>query len=160
MEQNCENCKLHDEFGFCEKLVVDTIRCVVKDLKTIKAYYIDVREEEDPRQSFIVPKDFKCIFYVCKWDDLTLKKWDNLTLKKCICEVLEKLDTSNYIDPAEHAYDAIKGIKRHLDDDNLEYYIHDFLWGLENSTVLDVDGDVKECCNLIRECVDNIKNKR
>jgi hypothetical protein len=72
-------------------------------------------------------------------------------MRELIIEILEKLEHSDYIDPAEHLYDAIKVIKRHLDDDNLDYYINDFLWGLENDTVLDVDGVVKECSNLIHK---------
>ena len=74
-----------------------------------------------------------------------------IIMRELIIEILKKLEHSDYIDPSEHLYDAIKGIKRHLDDDNLDYYIHDFLWGLENDTVLDVDGVVKECSNLIHK---------
>jgi hypothetical protein len=70
-------------------------------------------------------------------------------MKELIIEILKKLENSNYIDPAEHLYDAIKEIKRHLDDENLDYYIHDFLWGLESPTIGDFDGIVKECSNLI-----------
>ncbi len=63
MEHNCDNCELRDEFGFCEKLVVDTRRCLVENDKSIKAYYIAERQEDDVRTSFIVPFDFKCIYY-------------------------------------------------------------------------------------------------
>ena len=66
MEDNCRNCKLNDEFGFCEKLVIDTRRCVVEDGKHIKAYYIDEREEGDCRTAFITPQNFKCVFHVRK----------------------------------------------------------------------------------------------
>ena len=78
-------------------------------------------------------------------------RFNVVIMKELIVEILKKLEHSDYIDPAEHLYDAIKIIKRHLDDDNLEYYIHDFLWGLESSTVIDVDGVVKECSNLIHQ---------
>jgi hypothetical protein len=70
-------------------------------------------------------------------------------MRELIFEILKKLEHSDYIDPAEHLYDAIKVIKRHLDDDNLDYYVNDFLWGLECPTVIDMDGVVKECSNLI-----------
>lgn len=68
-ENNCGNCRLRDEFGFCEKLVVDTRRCLIYEgvkSQSIKAYYIAEREEgeeEDVRSSFMVPSDFKCIYY-------------------------------------------------------------------------------------------------
>jgi hypothetical protein len=48
-------------------------------------------------------------------------------------------------------YDSIKQIKRHLDDDNLDYYIDDFLWGLESSTVIDIDGEIEKISKFIRE---------
>ena len=66
MEDNCRNCKLNDEFGFCEKLVVDTRRCMVEDGKQIKAYYIDEREDDDDRTAFITPHNFKCVFHMRK----------------------------------------------------------------------------------------------
>lgn len=58
-------------------------------------------------------------------------------MKEVILEVIERLDQIEYADTAEHLYDAVKMIKRHLDDDNLDDYIDDFLWGLESSTVFD-----------------------
>jgi hypothetical protein len=73
-----------------------------------------------------------------------------ITEKDVVIEVLKRLEKSNYVDPAEHLYDAIKNIKKHLDDENIEHHIRDFLWGLESMTVLDVDGVVKECSNLMR----------
>lgn len=63
MGKNCENCKFRDEFGFCKKIVVDTKRVIVENGKIIKSYYIDEREENDPRISFITPINFKCIFH-------------------------------------------------------------------------------------------------
>ena len=62
VEPSCKNCKLCDEYNFCEKLVVDTRRCHV-DGDYIKAYYITPREEDDDRSSFIVPDDFCCVYY-------------------------------------------------------------------------------------------------
>ena len=53
-------------------------------------------------------------------------------MKEVILEVIERLDQIEYADTAEHLYDAVKMIKRHLDDDNLYDYIDDFLWGLES----------------------------
>ncbi len=73
-----------------------------------------------------------------------------ITEKDVVIEILKRLEKSNYVDPAEHLYDAIKNIKKHLDDENIKHHIRDFLWGLESMTVLDVDGVVKECSNLMR----------
>lgn len=66
---SCKNCKNRDEFGFCEKLVMDTRRCLISDglrSESIKAYYIAEREEDDDRAAFIVPPNFKCIHHVKK----------------------------------------------------------------------------------------------
>jgi len=79
-------------------------------------------------------------------------------MRELIIEILKKLEKSNYVDSAEHLYDAIKEINRHINDDNLNYYIPDFLFGLESSTVLDCDGVVKECSNLIHKYIE-YKNK-
>lgn len=73
-------------------------------------------------------------------------------MKEVILEAIKRLDEIEYVDMAEHLYDAIKTIKRHLDDDKLDYYIDDFLWGLESNTVLDISGsEIKNLCNWIRE---------
>lgn len=72
-------------------------------------------------------------------------------MKEVILEVLKQLDKIEYVDTAEHLYDAVKHIKRHLDDDNLEHYIDDFLWGLESSTVIDIHGEIEKLCKFIRE---------
>lgn len=63
--ENCKNCKFHDEYSFCEKLVVDTRRCYVND-EYIKSNYISVAEEDDDRSSFIVPDDFGCVYFLEK----------------------------------------------------------------------------------------------
>ena len=63
MDNNCGNCKYKDEFNFCEKLVVDTRWCVVEDGKRIRSNYISEREDGDSRPSFIVPMNFKCVYY-------------------------------------------------------------------------------------------------
>lgn len=63
---NCAICKFNDEFGFCEKLVVDTKWCVVENGKRIKAYYIDEREEDDSRSAFLTPNNFNCLHYVAQ----------------------------------------------------------------------------------------------
>ena len=66
--------------------------------------------------------------------------------EEVIKEVITILDRSNYIDPAEHLYDGLKQIKREI----TYATVHDFLWALESSTVLDVDGRVTECANKIK----------
>ena len=66
--------------------------------------------------------------------------------EEIIKEVITILDTSNYVDPAEHLYDGLKQIKREI----TYATVHDFLWALESSTVLDVDGRVTECANKIK----------
>ena len=66
--------------------------------------------------------------------------------EEIIKEVITILDTSNYIDTAEHLYDGLKQIKREI----TYATVHDFLWALESSTVTDVDGRVTECANKIK----------
>jgi hypothetical protein len=66
--------------------------------------------------------------------------------EEIIKEVITILGTSSYIDPAEHLYDGLKKIKREI----TYATVHDFLWSLESSTVLDVDGRVTECANKIK----------
>lgn len=58
--ETCETCKNCDQFGFCEKLVIDTRRILVENGRSIKSYYIDEREDGDDRSSFIVPRNFCC----------------------------------------------------------------------------------------------------
>jgi hypothetical protein len=43
------------------------------------------------------------------------------SMKEVILEVLKQLDKIQYVDTSEHLYDAVKCIKRHLDDDNLAF---------------------------------------
>ena len=66
--------------------------------------------------------------------------------EEIIKEVISILDTSDYVDPAEHLYDGLKQIKREITYST----VHDFLWALESSTVIDVDGKVAECANKIK----------
>jgi hypothetical protein len=66
--------------------------------------------------------------------------------EEIIKEVISILDTSDYVDPAEHLYDGLKQIKREITYST----IHDFLWALESSTVIDVDGKVAECAKKIK----------
>jgi hypothetical protein len=66
--------------------------------------------------------------------------------EEIIKEVITLLDTSDYVDPAEHLYDGLKQIKREI----TYATVHDFLWALESSTVIDVDGKVAECANKIK----------
>ena len=66
--------------------------------------------------------------------------------EEIIKEVITILDTSNYIDTADHLYDGLKQIKREI----TYATVHDFLWALESSTVTDVDGRVTECANKIK----------
>ena len=66
--------------------------------------------------------------------------------EEVIKEVITILDRSNYIDTAEDLYDELKQIKREI----TYATVHDFLWALESSTVLDVDGRVTECANKIK----------
>jgi hypothetical protein len=73
------------------------------------------------------------------------------SMKEVILEVLNQLDKIQYVDTSEHLYDAVKCIKRHLDDDNLDYYIDDFLWGLESPMVIDFNDEIEKLCKFIRE---------
>jgi hypothetical protein len=66
--------------------------------------------------------------------------------EEIIKEVISILDTSDYVDPAEHLYDGLKQIKREITYST----VHDFLWALESSTVIDVDGKVAECAKKIK----------
>ena len=64
--------------------------------------------------------------------------------KEIIQKVVRILESSNYFDPAEHLYDGLKVIRRNPNN------IHDFLWALESPTVIDFDGKVKQCADMIR----------
>ncbi len=61
-----------------------------------------------------------------------------------IKKVIKILETSDYIDPAEHLYDGLKTIRRNPDN------IEDFLWALESLTIIDVDNKVKECRDMLK----------
>ena len=69
-----------------------------------------------------------------------------MSKEEIIKEVISILETSDYVDPAEHLYDGLKQIKRKI----TYATVHDFLWALESSTVIDVDGKVAECANKIK----------
>jgi Fe2+ or Zn2+ uptake regulation protein len=66
--------------------------------------------------------------------------------EEIIKEVISILETSDYVDPAEDLYDGLKQIKRKI----TYATVHDFLWALESSTVIDVDGKVAECAKKIK----------
>jgi hypothetical protein len=69
-----------------------------------------------------------------------------MSKEEIIKEVISILETSDYVDLAEDLYDGLKQIKREITYST----IHDFLWALESSTVIDVDGKVAECANKIK----------
>jgi len=69
-----------------------------------------------------------------------------MSKEEIIKEVISILETSDYVDPAEHLYDGLKQIKREITYST----VHDFLWALESSTVIDFDGKVAECANKIK----------
>lgn len=66
-----------------------------------------------------------------------------------IKKVIKILETSDYIDPAEHLYDGLKTIRRNPDN------IEDFLWALESLTIIDVDNKVKECRDMLKNFLEN-----
>jgi hypothetical protein len=66
--------------------------------------------------------------------------------EEIIKEVISILETSDYVDPAEDLYDGLKQIKREI----TYATVFDFLWALESSTVIDVDGKVAECAKKIK----------
>jgi len=72
--------------------------------------------------------------------------------EEVVKEIITILDTSSYIDPAEHLYDGLKQIKREI----TYATVHDFLWALESSTVIDVDGRVTECAKKIKPLLADI----
>jgi hypothetical protein len=69
-----------------------------------------------------------------------------MSKEEIIKEIISILDTSNYVDPADHIYDGLKQIKREI----TYATVHDFLSALESSTVGDFDGKVAECANKIK----------
>jgi Fe2+ or Zn2+ uptake regulation protein len=72
--------------------------------------------------------------------------------EEIIKEVITILETSDYVDTAEDLYDGLKQIKREI----TYATVHDFLWALESSTVIDVDGKVAECANKIKPLLDDM----
>ena len=73
--------------------------------------------------------------------------------KEIIQEVIKILESSNYVDSAEHLYDGLKVIRRNPNN------LHDFLWALESPTVFDFDGKVKQCADMIRPLLNQNKDE-
>jgi len=73
------------------------------------------------------------------------------TVNEYIIEIISEIENSDYIDPAEHIYDGIKRISRHLNDteENLMTYVNDFHQALSSSVNIDVDGTIKNCIKKI-----------
>jgi hypothetical protein len=73
-------------------------------------------------------------------------------VKQTVIDVLNILEEKgdSYIDPAEHIYDAVKVIKRYINDDDLISHIDDFIWGLSSSANGDFDGTLGECIKMLR----------
>jgi hypothetical protein len=82
-------------------------------------------------------------------------KRDSIQRIYAIEEILNILESSDYIDPAEHLYDGIKLISREISSSTL----HDFMWALESSTVIDIDGKVKQCIKLMKPIIRDSKIK-
>lgn len=76
--------------------------------------------------------------------------------EEIIKEVIDILYKSDYIDLAEHLYDGLKRIKREITLNT----VHDFLWALESSTVIDVDGKVSACIEKIKPLLDYMNKER
>lgn len=76
-------------------------------------------------------------------------------IRQTVIDVLHLLGEkqNSYIDPAEHVYDAIKTIKRHLDDDDLIMYVGDFIWGLSSSANGDFDGTLDKCVKMLQSLI-------
>jgi len=74
-------------------------------------------------------------------------------VKQTIVDVLNILEENqdSYIDPAEHIYDAMKTIRRHLDDEDLIMYVGDFIWGLSSDANGDFDGTLDKCVKMLQE---------
>ena len=70
-----------------------------------------------------------------------------MSKEETIQEVIKILESSDYIDPAEHLYDGLKTIRKNPNN------VHDFLWALESPTIFDFDGNVKQCADMIRPFV-------
>jgi hypothetical protein len=59
-----------------------------------------------------------------------------------------------YIDPAEHIYDGMINIKRHIDEKELERFIPDFILALSSSANIDVDGTLNKCILLLTKALE------
>lgn len=75
--------------------------------------------------------------------------------EEIVRDVIQILETSDYIDLAEHLHDGLKLIGREITYKTL----HDFLRALESSTVIDVDGKVEECINKIKPLLNQNKDR-
>jgi hypothetical protein len=73
-------------------------------------------------------------------------------VRQTVIDVLNILEEKqdSYIDPAEHIYDAVKVIKRHLDDEDLIMYVGDFIWGLSSDANGDFDGTLDKCVKMLQ----------
>jgi hypothetical protein len=73
-------------------------------------------------------------------------------IRQTVIDVLNILEEKlySYIDPAEHIHDAMKMIKRHLDDDDLITYLGDFIWGLSSSANVDIDDTLDKCVKMLQ----------
>ena len=70
-----------------------------------------------------------------------------------IQRVIKILESSDYIDISEHVQKGIRFIKK--DPNNLQ----DFLWCLESPTVMDIDGKVGQCADMIRPLLNQNKDE-
>ncbi len=76
-----------------------------------------------------------------------------MSKEETIQEVINILKSSDYVDTAEHLYDGLKGIRRSPNN------LHDFLWALEQNTILDVDGKVKQCADMVRTLLNQMNDE-
>lgn len=69
-----------------------------------------------------------------------------------VSNVLEILhhNQDEYVDSAEHVHDGIRNITSHLEDDNIELYIPDFIKALESSANCDISLILKNCANILK----------
>lgn len=76
----------------------------------------------------------------------------NKEARQTIIDVLNILENkqSRYSDPAEHIYDGMKIIKRHLNEDDLILYVDDFIWALSSEVNGDFDGTLSKCIEMLR----------
>lgn len=73
-------------------------------------------------------------------------------MKELLIKILGILENADYLDPAEHMYDAIKNIKSDIrNKKEADYNIHDFLSSMRSASVHDLDGNIKYCHDLLKE---------